>query len=372
MNIVHRDIKPANIFMTAGVLGEVAQVLDFGLAKVVGKGSKMDVTVAGSLLGTPRYMAPEQVRGQELGQAADIYSFGLVMAEMLIGRPLVDGINEMEIFAMQGSDMPLTIPAEIQASPFGPIVERAVSKTVSVRYRLASQMLADLRAAMARIGASPEEEPENADLEATAILDPNNLPLSLRSVSNPTAEKLRQVFNTMAVKTADAEEAVKLEKAAQRMAEPAPLIEDEESVSEYPQSWTGERRDSDEFGVAHLREPAIELDLRDRAAANRATGSVAPAERPFAAVGVVPAGDLALAPSSQHPPAAAPQSWPPPSQPPLSRPPASGAHSEPQSLRDPRLAPKSRSNSILIVALIFVLLALVGVGAYGARLLGLF
>ncbi|MBW2456050.1 MAG: hypothetical protein JRI68_16145, partial [Deltaproteobacteria bacterium] len=122
--------------------------------------------------------------------------------------------------------------------------------------------------------------------------------------------------------------------------------------------------------------PDFELDLEAKAVGGRATGSLAPGERPFAAVGVVPAGARALAPSSRHPPAAdgqrGPISWAPASQPPRSQPPPSVSPPGPRSLRDPRLAPKSKSNAGIVVALVFVLLAVMGVGAFGARLLGLF
>ncbi|HHH11211.1 MAG TPA: serine/threonine protein kinase, partial [Sorangium sp.] len=147
LNVVHRDLKPANIFLSSGVLGEVVQMLDFGLAKMVHDApGAMDVTRVGSVMGTPRYMAPEQVRGEQVGPTADIYSFGLVMAEMLLGRPLVEGKKEIEIYVAQGSDREHVLPALITQSPFAAIVKRAVAKPLNVRYRQASQMLADVNA----------------------------------------------------------------------------------------------------------------------------------------------------------------------------------------------------------------------------------
>jgi serine/threonine protein kinase len=374
LDIVHRDIKPANIFMCTGVLGEVAQVLDFGLAKVVGKGANMDVTVAGSLLGTPRYMAPEQVRGQELGQSADIYSFGLVMAEMLVGRPLVDGPTELDIFALHGSDMPLTIPGEVLASPFGPIIERAVSKPVSVRYHLASQMLADLRAAVAHIGACPDDDPRGADLEATAILDPNNLPFGLTGTSNPTAEKLRQVFNTMASKSASTPAPAPAQRPAQRPAQgpaqapasvaPAPVeIEDPFSEEEsFPESWTGPQRHTGDFSPAQLRAPVIEQDR----SAHPATG-MTPSERPYAAGGLVRSGASSFPPPSSCPPGPLPA----PADPRSSQRPRFDPSAPPPPLRDPRLQPRPRSSAGLVVTLVIVLLTLVAAGAFGGHLLGL-
>jgi DNA-binding winged helix-turn-helix (wHTH) protein len=83
--IVHRDLKPANVFLTrAGV-----KILDFGLARIdpslrIPAGSH--VTQDGSVLGTPQYMSPEQAEGRAAGLASDIYSFGLLVCEMLTGR----------------------------------------------------------------------------------------------------------------------------------------------------------------------------------------------------------------------------------------------------------------------------------------------
>jgi serine/threonine-protein kinase len=195
LGVVHRDIKPANIFLSEGVLGEVAQVLDFGLAKMV-KEPDANLTQAGALLGTPRYMAPEQVRGEMITHAADIYSFGLVMAEMLLGRPLVTGAKELDIYVAQGSDKPIHVPDEVLSTPYGNIIRRAVNKKVEVRYHMASQMLADVQAALENL-AGPQEDIE-ADLDATRMLDPS----SAAVLSNPHAEKMRRVLNAAAKKKA--------------------------------------------------------------------------------------------------------------------------------------------------------------------------
>jgi Tol biopolymer transport system component len=90
--IVHRDLKPSNILVTkAGV-----KVLDFGLAKrraplPVGADSQPTLTEKGTLLGTPRYMAPEQIDGKPADERTDIFAFGLVLYEMLTGRRAFEG-----------------------------------------------------------------------------------------------------------------------------------------------------------------------------------------------------------------------------------------------------------------------------------------
>jgi eukaryotic-like serine/threonine-protein kinase len=78
--VVHRDVKPSNVLLDAG---QVPHLTDFGVSKLV---DATRITATGSVVGTPAYMAPEQVRGQEVGSAADVYALGLVLLEALSGR----------------------------------------------------------------------------------------------------------------------------------------------------------------------------------------------------------------------------------------------------------------------------------------------
>jgi CheY-like chemotaxis protein len=85
--LVHRDIKPANVFLQRTPAGECVKVLDFGLAKPMGAAAlERNLTLAGSILGSPAYMAPERLRNQPYDGRADVYSIGVMLYEMLTGR----------------------------------------------------------------------------------------------------------------------------------------------------------------------------------------------------------------------------------------------------------------------------------------------
>ncbi|MFM2090235.1 MAG: hypothetical protein RLZZ127_724 [Planctomycetota bacterium] len=80
--LVHRDIKPGNVLVADG---RIAKVIDFGLARDGGNGS--DLTVAGAVVGTPAFMAPEQIRGERVDQRTDLYALGCALFQLLTGRP---------------------------------------------------------------------------------------------------------------------------------------------------------------------------------------------------------------------------------------------------------------------------------------------
>ncbi len=126
--IVHRDLKPANLFVTAR--GQ-AKILDFGLAKLRRDASRE--TVADGAAGTPGYMSPEQMRGEELDSRTDLYSFGAVLHEMATGR-LRGKIPE------PASPRTPLLPAELDR-----IVAKALEPDREVRYQHASDIRGDLK-----------------------------------------------------------------------------------------------------------------------------------------------------------------------------------------------------------------------------------
>jgi len=101
LRLVHRDIKPENVIIPRGTPAPPAKVVDFGLAFIVDPDDAPligRVTADGTIVGTPAYMAPEQVRGASIGPPSDIYSLGCVFYELVAGRPPFAG-SMAEIFA---------------------------------------------------------------------------------------------------------------------------------------------------------------------------------------------------------------------------------------------------------------------------------
>lgn len=167
--IVHRDIKPENIMVRRR--DGYIKVLDFGLAKLTeAAAGKVDTeaptrarvqTSAGLVMGTVMYMSPEQARGQKVDARTDIWSLGVVLYELVAGRPAFEGSNTNEILALILSDKepsPLARYAREAPSELERIVAKALRKNRDERYQTVKDLLLDLKSLKQRLEFEAELE----------------------------------------------------------------------------------------------------------------------------------------------------------------------------------------------------------------------
>jgi TolB-like protein len=140
--LVHRDLKPSNIFLTLhGV-----KLLDFGLARQVsrpGAEPMTALTIPGTLYGTPRYMAPEQITGDDVDARADIFATGVLIYEMVTGHSPFGGSSALDVLNAILREDPLPLSAAF--APLEPILRRALQRRATDRYASADALAADLR-----------------------------------------------------------------------------------------------------------------------------------------------------------------------------------------------------------------------------------
>ncbi|MDE2198293.1 MAG: protein kinase [Rhodospirillales bacterium] len=172
--VVHRDIKPANVMLTSA--GQ-AKIADFGIARI----DSSAMTQAGTVLGTPAYMSPEQLMGQVVDARTDIYSAGVLLYQLLTGERPFDGSMSAIMHKALNTEPPLPSQLSVTCPPaFDAVVRRAMAKRPEHRYPSAAAFAAALHDA-----ACGRSEPARESEATTVVFPPRPIPAASASRRSP-------------------------------------------------------------------------------------------------------------------------------------------------------------------------------------------
>ena len=150
MGLVHRDIKPQNIMLCQGVDGEEVRLLDFGIVKIVSAVQEdrevEELTNMNVLLGTPRYMAPEYIAGDEHTECSDIYSLGIVLYRLLTGEHAIQSNTTIQIISkhLDPESFKIEKKGNLAHDSLVDVINKMLQKDPNERYQTAKAVLADL------------------------------------------------------------------------------------------------------------------------------------------------------------------------------------------------------------------------------------
>jgi len=142
-NVVHRDLKPANIMIDAD---DHALIMDFGIARSTAGETGFTMTGAGAVIGTLAYMAPEQAKGEVVDQRADVYAFGLILRDMLLGNRSGGSQTEFAELVSRMKDSPRPMRAHDATIPelLDALVTRCLQPEPAARYQTSAELLKDI------------------------------------------------------------------------------------------------------------------------------------------------------------------------------------------------------------------------------------
>lgn len=181
--VVHQDIKADNIFLDDDAN---AYLSDFGIAKEVGADASDG---SDTLVGTPAYMAPEQIRGEGAGTQSDVYAFGIMLYEMLSGsRPFADETLATLVYKHLNEPLPMIDHTALNLPPaFNSIIQRATAKDPGERYEDALSLVMEFQEALRQGAATVEFELEELDLSEFELIETKNPYKGLRAFQQADA-----------------------------------------------------------------------------------------------------------------------------------------------------------------------------------------
>lgn len=203
--VIHRDLKPANVFLvTHGDERDFVKVLDFGLVKNVDERPEEQLTQTGLFMGSPKYMAPEQIEGTKVDGRTDMYSLGVMMYEMLTGRvPFERASSVNTLMAHVHEPVPpmrVTNPHVVVSGAMEAVVMRCMAKQVDERFASIDELLNTFKALDTSggsgpyesrsswlAGRSPSRHPSQADANAISSVHVRTETQALARASMPSA-----------------------------------------------------------------------------------------------------------------------------------------------------------------------------------------
>jgi eukaryotic-like serine/threonine-protein kinase len=185
--VIHRDLKPANIFLVVhGDEPDFVKVLDFGLVKNVSESRGEDITQTGLFMGSPKYMAPEQINGDRVDARTDIYSLGIILYEMMTGKVPFDRPNSVNILMAQVNEAvpPMrAINPHIDVSPgMEEAIFRCLEKDMERRFSSMDELLQSLK----RVSPTNTGTMEVRSADASASIPPVSAAMRIAAVERLT------------------------------------------------------------------------------------------------------------------------------------------------------------------------------------------
>jgi serine/threonine-protein kinase len=167
--VVHRDIKPGNVLISSS---GVVKVTDFGIARAISTSAEDNLTQAGSVMGTATYFSPEQAQGKAVDPRSDLYSLGVVMYEMVCGKPPFQADSPVAVaykHVQEHAELPRAVNPEVPAA-YESVTMKLLAKNPANRYPSAEDLRADLRRFREGQPVLAESGPHEAEVAATAAV----------------------------------------------------------------------------------------------------------------------------------------------------------------------------------------------------------